>query len=211
MFTSSRILRFSLAACRKSTCSLLPSSSSCVKSCSVVATHKASSLSSSNYQTGMRFFSTNNNMTREETGDSEVKGIITPDLFNKNRNELKQLFMTELEKIVTKITQEDGYTPHDIYNFALGEHNLRFKVFKAAMARFGREIPNTDLPKILKVRDLVEWFIVKVEKERPPQTYEVPENVKLFIDKHQGKKLRKLNENAFSVPQESSSEQPQQQ
>lgn len=150
-------------------------------------------------------------MTREETGDSEVKGIITPDLFNKNRNELKQLFMTELEKIVTKITQEDGYTPHDIYNFALGEHNLRFKVFKAAMARFGREIPNTDLPKILKVRDLVEWFIVKVEKERPPQTYEVPENVKLFIDKHQGKKLRKLNENAFSVPQESSSEQPQQQ
>ncbi|EFC47316.1 predicted protein [Naegleria gruberi] len=144
----------------------------------------------------VRLFSTNN-VHREQ--DSEVRGIITPELFTKTRQELRQLFTSELEKIVTKITQEEGYTPNDVYNFALGEQSLRFKVFRTAMVRFGREIPNADLPKILKVKDLVEWFIVKLEKERPPQTYEVPENVKLFVEKHQGAKNRKINEKGAFV------------
>ena len=165
------------------------SSFSSSKTCSVVFPQFTSINST-------RFFST----TFIQREESDVKGIITPELFTKTRQELRSLFTEELEKIVTKITQEDGYTPFDIYNFALAEQNLRFKVFKASMVRFGREIPNSDLPKILKIKDLVEWFIVRLEKERPPQTYEVPENVKLFIDKHQGAKVRKINEkNAFKT------------
>ncbi|KAL9643573.1 hypothetical protein ABK040_016855 [Willaertia magna] len=151
-----------------------------------------STIATTSHNNKIKYFSLN--LIHREEKQEQVRGLITPELYTKTRPEIKQLFQTELEKLVTKITQEDGYTPHDLYNFVLGEHTLRLKVFKAAMARFGKEIPNADLPKILTVKDLLEWFIQALEKQRPPATFEIPENVKLFIEKHQGKTARKENE-----------------
>ncbi len=61
------------------------------------------------------------------------------------------------------------------------------------MQTFGREIPSNALPKIITVQHLVNWFVEKVESEKPKETYQVPPNVKMYIERHE--KIRERQQN----------------
>ncbi len=74
------------------------------------------------------------------------------------------------------------------------------------MEKFVCEIPSKDLPKIITVQDLVNWYINKVEADKPKASYKIPDNVKMFIDKHE--KVRQREENrkkAFALREDKES------
>lgn len=56
------------------------------------------------------------------------------------------------------------------------------------MQRFGREIPSYQLQNINFVKELVAWFVQKVESEKPKPSLTVPENVKFLIKQQESKR-----------------------
>lgn len=60
------------------------------------------------------------------------------------------------------------------------------------IARFGREIPNSDLNKFIRVQDIIDWYTNKALSERPKYGIEVPPNVRLFIEKNEPKRIREM-------------------
>ena len=113
-----------------------------------------------------------------------------------SRDELRYLFRKEMEVIVPNITKADGYQPADVQNFIIADRQLKYKVISATMKRFGIEIPSYQLRDFKYVNDVVEWYVDKVSKDRPRQSLEIPENLKMFINVTERGRRSKVHQDA---------------
>jgi hypothetical protein len=123
-----------------------------------------------------------------DTADEKKEDFIKPDFYKKSRGELVKLHYEAFKPILLRITQEDGYTPFDTYNFIIGKPELREKVFRAAFFRFGSEIPSTEKNKIVTVKDLVNWYAMQIVAQREPKIFDVPKPIAQLIAQNREKR-----------------------
>jgi hypothetical protein len=118
--------------------------------------------------------------------------FITEELLIKSSEDIEPMIREEITTIVKQFSDKN-IKELDLKT----DIQLKFNILRAVMKRFGREIPNNALPNMIKVDDIIKFYIDLIEFEKPKPVEKLPDNVKLFL-KHAKRHVREENEkNAF--------------
>jgi hypothetical protein len=126
--------------------------------------------------------------------DSWMKSGIGFHLCSLSEKELEGWALRKLRPAVDAATKADGdYTVADenLINFMFKRSTLKKKIMQGAEKAFDILIPKPHQALIFSVRNLVEWLVQRVEIARPKPSYQLPQEVDIYLEMWNRKRIEK--------------------
>jgi hypothetical protein len=127
------------------------------------------------------------------------KPLIDESLRKMSRMEIRKVLSADLSLIINDMTEEKGYSLPEPLDLIIAARDIKYHVVSQVEQRWGVDVPSVELRKMDYPKVILEWYLNKIESEKPMKSYKVPENVKNLINKNELERIQALDAKKFKL------------